>query len=67
MNKDRIEGNWKQVKGKVQERWGELTDDEVDEIEGRTEQLIGKLQARYGRSREEARDEVNEWRREHNI
>ncbi|MFZ5509417.1 MAG: CsbD family protein, partial [Pseudomonadota bacterium] len=44
MNRDRIEGNWKQLKGKIKERWGELTDDELDQIEGRREQLAGKIQ-----------------------
>ena len=54
MNEDRIRGNWKQFKGKVKERWGKLTDDDLDVIDGRMQQLIGKLQERYGIAREEA-------------
>lgn len=61
MNKHQIEGNWKQVKGKVQEQWGKLTDDEVDQIEGRTEQLIGKIQKHYGYQRAEAERQVEKF------
>ncbi|MCA9276700.1 MAG: CsbD family protein [Phycisphaerales bacterium] len=59
MNRDQLEGNWKQVKGKVQEHWGKLTSDDIDQINGRAEQLEGKIQERYGRTREEAREEVS--------
>ncbi|MEJ2256660.1 MAG: CsbD family protein [Woeseiaceae bacterium] len=62
MNEDRLQGNWKQIKGEVKEQWGKLTDDELDEIEGRTEQLVGAIQKHYGRSRDEAEREVQEWR-----
>lgn len=64
MNEDRIEGSWKEVKGKVKERWGRLTADDVDVIEGRREQLIGRIQQRYGRTRDEVEREVREWERE---
>jgi uncharacterized protein YjbJ (UPF0337 family) len=63
MNQDRIEGNWKQLKGKVKEKWGDLTDDDLDRIDGKTEQLFGAVQERYGRSREEAQREVDTWNR----
>ena len=59
MNRDQLQGNWKQVRGKVQEQWGKLTSDDMDEINGRAEQLEGKIQERYGKSREEAREEVS--------
>jgi uncharacterized protein YjbJ (UPF0337 family) len=39
MDWNRIEGNWKQVKGKVKEQWGKLTDDELDKMNGRRDQL----------------------------
>src|SRR5690606_32761297 len=52
MNWDRIEGNWKQFKGKVQQEWGSLTDDDLDRINGRQTELTGILQERYGKSRE---------------
>lgn len=61
MNTDRIEGNWKQIKGKVQEKWGKLTDDDFDVIAGRREQLAGKIQERYGIARDEAERQVREW------
>ena len=66
MNTDQLEGNWKQLKGKVREQWGKLTDDDLDVINGRREQLAGKLQERYGYAKEEAEKFINEWDREQN-
>ena len=59
MNRDQLKGNWKQVKGKVQEQWGKLTNDDLDVIDGRAEQLEGKIQERYGKTREEAKKDVD--------
>ncbi len=59
MNEDVLKGKWKQLRGKVQEEWGELTDDELDQIEGRRDQLIGKIQEKYGYTRQQAENEVN--------
>jgi uncharacterized protein YjbJ (UPF0337 family) len=64
VNWDRIEGNWKQLKGKVRQKWGELTDDDLESIAGSKDQLIGKLQERKGIARDEAEREVREWSRE---
>ncbi len=61
MNKDRIEGNWKEFKGKLKEQWGKLTDDDLDVFEGRREQLLGRIQQRHGLSAEVADREVTEW------
>ena len=61
MNWDQIEGNWKQFKGKARQKWGMLTNDELDVIQGRKDQLIGKIQERYGLAREEAEKEVDDW------
>ena len=61
MNWDRIEGNWKQAKGKVKEHWGKLTDDELDVIGGRREQLLGVLQNSYGIAKDEAERQVRDW------
>ncbi len=61
MNWDRIEGNWKQFKGQVQQRWGDLTNDELDKIEGKREELIGIIQNRYGIARDEAERQVSDW------
>lgn len=60
---DVLEGQWKQIRGQVKEKWGELTDDEIDQIEGRRDRLIGKLQERYGYSKQEAEQHVNEFLR----
>jgi uncharacterized protein YjbJ (UPF0337 family) len=63
MNWDRIEGNWQEFKGKVQEKWGELTNDDLDKIEGRRDQLIGSLQKRYGYARDVAEREADDFAR----
>ena len=61
MNKDTIEGNWKQLKGKVQQQWGKLTDDDYDVIAGRSTELAVRIQERYGVTREEAEKQVKDW------
>jgi len=61
MNRDQMEGNWKQFTGKVKEQWGKLTDDDIDVIAGKREQLEGKIQERYGKTKDEARKEVDTW------
>ena len=61
MNRDIIEGNWKQLKGKAQQQWGKLTDDDFDVIAGKREQLAGKIQERYGVARDEAEKQVKAW------
>jgi uncharacterized protein YjbJ (UPF0337 family) len=62
MNKDQMAGNWKQLKGKVKEKWGKLTDDEIDQLEGNSEQLAGTIQKRYGLAREDAERQAREFR-----
>lgn len=63
MNWDKVSGQWKQVKGKVREKWGRLTDDELDVIAGKREQLIGKVQEKYGLAKDQAEREVDDWSR----
>jgi uncharacterized protein YjbJ (UPF0337 family) len=63
MDWSRVEGNWKQVKGKLKEKWGQLTDDDLDKIAGRREQLEGKIQERYGLTRDMVRKDVDDWLR----
>lgn len=63
MNWDIAQGNWKQLKGKVKEQWGELTEDDIARIEGRRDQLIGRVQERYGVARDEAERQVRDWER----
>ena len=60
MNRDWLEGNWKQARGKVRERWGKLTDDELDVIAGRRDQLIGRIQELYGNTRDEVARDIDE-------
>lgn len=64
MNWDRVEGNWKQLKGSVKARWGKLTDDDFDVIAGKREQLAGKIQERYGIEKDEAERQLNDWERQ---
>jgi len=61
MNKDIIQGKWTQLKGQIQARWGDLTDDVLDVSEGNSEYLAGKLQERYGWDRERAEREVRDF------
>jgi uncharacterized protein YjbJ (UPF0337 family) len=61
MDWNRVQGSWKQVKGNVKEKWGKLTDDDLDVINGRREQLEGKLQERYGFAKDQIRKEVDAW------
>ncbi len=61
MNWDQITGKWLQLKGQVREKWGKLTDDDLNVIAGRRDQLLGKVQERYGVAREVAEKQVKEW------
>lgn len=61
MDWNQIEGDWQRLKGHVKEKWGQLTDDEIDKINGHREQLEGKIQERYGIARDKAKKEVDSW------
>jgi len=63
MNWDNVAGNWKQVVGKIQEKWGTLTDDDLKVAEGKKDQLVGALQRRYGYEKAMAEAEVDEFTR----
>lgn len=58
---DRIEGKWKQLRGDIRTKWGELTDDEIDVIAGKRDKFVGKIQEKYGIAKDEAERQVNEW------
>ena len=58
MNWDRVEGQWRQLKGQAQQRWGRLTDDDWDVIDGKREELIGRVQKAYGKQRDEVERDV---------
>jgi uncharacterized protein YjbJ (UPF0337 family) len=61
MNWDRVEGNWKQMKGKAREQWGKLTDSDFEQIAGKKDQLVGRIQERYGISKDEAQKQADAW------
>jgi uncharacterized protein YjbJ (UPF0337 family) len=61
MNWDQVEGKWDNFKGKVREKWGKLTDDDLDVIAGKRDQLLGRLKERYGMEKEAAEKELNQW------
>ena len=61
MNWDQIKGNWKQFKGQAQQKWGKLTNDDLDVVEGKREELVGRVQERYGIAKEAAEKQVKEF------
>src|SRR5690242_21218659 len=61
MDWNRIEGNWKQFGGRVKEKWGKLTDDDLAVINGRRDQLEGKIQERYGLAKDQVRSDIDTW------
>ena len=65
MNWDFVQGNWKQVSGKVKQQWGKLTDDDLTKIAGRREELEGKLQERYGLSKDEIKKQLDDFMTRH--
>jgi uncharacterized protein YjbJ (UPF0337 family) len=65
MNWDTIEGNWKQFKGHVKEKWGKLTDDHLDTIAGKRDQLTGKLQEMYGITKDQAEQQIKAFEEVH--
>jgi len=65
MNWDQIAGKWKQFKGGVREKWGKLTDDDLDVIAGKRDQLLGVIQEKYGITKEAAEQELKEWEATH--
>lgn len=61
LNRDMLEGRWTDLKGKVRERWGKLTDDDLDKIAGKRDQLIGTIQQKYGEARDQAAKQVSDF------
>jgi len=64
MNKDILNGNWKELKGKIQKAWGKLTDDDLKQVEGNTNELSGRLQKAYGYTKEEATAEIDSFKQQ---
>ncbi len=61
MDWNRIEGNWKQAQGRIKEKWGKLTDDDLTMINGQREQLEGIIQKRYGLAKDMVCKDVDDW------
>ncbi len=61
MNWDQIEGKWKEMTGKVQQRWGDLTDDDLTQVKGSRRELAGKIQNAYGVTKDEAEKQIDDW------
>ena len=61
MNQDIIKGKWAQLSGKLKEKWGKLTDNDLQRADGSSEYLAGRLQERYGIARDEARKQIREF------
>jgi uncharacterized protein YjbJ (UPF0337 family) len=59
MNSDILKGKWKQLRGEVQQWWGELTADDLDQIKGSYDKLAGRLQEKYGWSKQRAQEEID--------
>jgi uncharacterized protein YjbJ (UPF0337 family) len=64
MNWDQVQGNWRQMTGRIQEKWGKLTDDDVAKAAGQREHLAGLLQERYGFAKDQANKELDAFVRE---
>ena len=65
MNWDQFDGKWKQLKGTAREKWGKLTDDDLERVSGQRDQLIGRIQERYGIATDAAAKEADEWWNKH--
>lgn len=61
MHTDTIKGQWQQIKGKLKEKWGKLTDDDLQAADGHREYLVGRIQERYGIAKDKALEEVSEF------
>jgi uncharacterized protein YjbJ (UPF0337 family) len=60
-----LSGKWHELKGKVKQKWGKLTDDDVTRVSGRMEELAGILRQRYGYDQARVEQEINQWLNEH--
>lgn len=65
MNKDIFEGKWTEIKGKLKQKWGKLTDDDITQINGSYEELAGRLQKTYGYQKDQVKKEIDTFAKEH--
>lgn len=59
MNKDIVKGNWKEIKGKLKQQWGKLTDDQITQMNGTYDELEGALQKNYGYQKDEVKRQID--------
>jgi uncharacterized protein YjbJ (UPF0337 family) len=67
MDSNRIKGNWKELKGKVKQKWAQLTDDDLKAAEGNLEEISGRLQKNYGYSKDRAEEEIQTFKKENDL
>lgn len=67
MNNDIIKGNWKEIKGKIKQQWGKLTDDDITQMQGTYEELEGTLQKKYGYQKEDAKKAIDTFLKDNNL
>ena len=65
MNKDIIQGNWKEIKGKLKQQWGDLTDDDISRMNGTRQELQGMLQKKYGYQQDRVEKEIDNFLKQH--
>jgi uncharacterized protein YjbJ (UPF0337 family) len=61
MNEDQFKGKWNQVKGKMKQAYGDLTDDDLKYAEGKSDELLGRLQEKTGKTKEELKEQIDKW------
>ena len=61
MNWDQIAGKWSQVKGDIRQKWGKLTDNDLEVVAGSKDKLVGRIQERYGFAKEDAQRQLDDW------
>jgi uncharacterized protein YjbJ (UPF0337 family) len=67
MDKDIIKGRWKEIKGKLRQKWGEVTDDDLSKMQGSYEELSGHLQKKYGYDKDRAKKEIDNFVKENKL
>ncbi|NLN24661.1 MAG: CsbD family protein [Bacteroidetes bacterium] len=61
MNEDQFKGKWNQIKGKLKQKYADLTDDDLTYVEGKSDELLGRLQEKTGKTKEQLKDEIDKW------
>jgi len=67
LNEPWLKGKWNELKGRVKEKWGKLTDDDLDKVEGKRDKLLGLIQQRYGESRDKVEQQLEKWEKDQGL